>query len=277
MLSYLLQLSRDIRFSRGLVVFSALAGLASGLASVGMMAIVNTLISRSGTPSQALLWAFAGLCIGLPSLRYTSQLLLTRLTQDSLTALRMRLTRSILAAPLRRLEILGAPRLLATLTGDVGAIVAALGMIPVLLMHLALVVGSLSYMGWLSWQVLLQTLVFMGFGIFTYRMAMSRAVRYFYRMRELQDDVMERARGTVEGTKELKMHRGRREAFLKSTEATVADLQRQSRAGALAFAASSSWGQALFFVLIGFLVIVLPRFQPIDREVLIGYTIALFQ
>ncbi len=277
MLSYLLQLSRDIRFSRALMVLSAIAGVASGLASVGMMAIINRLINHSGTPSQALLWTFAGLCIGLPSLRYSSQLLLTKLTQDSLTILRMRLTRSILGAPLRRLEIIGAPKLLATLTGDVGAIVGALGMIPVLLMHLALVVGSLSYMGWLSWRVLLQTLAFMGFGIFTYRMATSRAMGYFYRMRELQNDVMERARGAVEGSKELKMHKGRREAFLESTEVSVAELQRQSRAGTLAFAASSSWGQALFFVLIGLLVIVLPRFQPLDREVLVGYTLALFQ
>jgi ABC-type siderophore export system fused ATPase/permease subunit len=37
-------------------------------------------------------------------------------------------------------------------------------MLPVLLMHLTLIVGSLVYLGWLSWQVLLQTLLFMGFG-----------------------------------------------------------------------------------------------------------------
>jgi len=277
MLSYLLQLSRNIRFSRGLMVLSALAGLASGLATVGMTALINMLINRSRAPVQALLWTFAGLCIGLPVLRYTSQLLLTKLTQESVTVLRMRLTRSILAAPLRRLETIGAPRLLATLTNDVGSIVAALGMVPVLLMHLALVVGSLAYMGWLSWRILLQTIAFMGFGILTYQMASSRAAGYFYRMRELQNEMMRSARATVEGTKELKMHRGRREAFLKATEATVTDLQRQSRAGTLAFAATASWGQALFFVLIGLLVILIPLVQTIDRVVLVGYTIALFQ
>jgi putative pyoverdin transport system ATP-binding/permease protein len=276
-LAYLLQLSRNIRFSRGLMLLSGLTGLASGLASVGMMALINTLINRKGTSAQALIWLFAGLCIGLPVLRYTSQLLLTRLTRDGLTVLRMRLTRSILAAPLRQLETIGAPRLLATLTNDVAAIVAALGMVPVLLMHLALIVGSLTYMGWLSWQVLLETLAFIGFGIVTYQLALSRAVGYFYRMRQLQNEVMGSARATVEGTKELKMHRGRRESFLEATETTVADLQKQSRAGTLAFAATSSWGQALFFILIGLIVIVLPHFQTINREILVGYTLALFQ
>ncbi|HSF42927.1 MAG TPA: cyclic peptide export ABC transporter [Thermoanaerobaculia bacterium] len=277
MLSYLLRLSRHIRFSRSLMTMSALAGLASGLASAGMMALINTMISRSGTPSRALIWAFVGLCAGLPLLRYSSQLLLTKLTQNSLIVLRMRLTRSILAAPLSRLEAVGAPRLLATLTGDVGAVVGAMAMIPTLLMHLALVGGSLAYMGWLSWQVLLQTLVFIAFGVISYRMTLSRAINNFMQSRALQNDMMDRARATVEGTKELKMNRVRREAFLDSTEATIAALQHQNRTGTLAFAATSSWGQVLFFILVGLLVIVLPQYQPVDREVLIGYTIVLFQ
>ncbi|HKV09541.1 MAG TPA: cyclic peptide export ABC transporter [Thermoanaerobaculia bacterium] len=277
MLVFLLRLSRGIPFSRWLMIAGAVAGLASGLASAGMMALINTMISRTTSPSQALTWAFAGLCMGLPLLRYSSQFLLTKLTQNSLLVLRMRLTRCILAAPLRRLESIGAPRLLTTLTGDVGTIVGSLAMIPTLLMHLALVVGSLAYMGWLSWQVLLQTLVFIAFGIVTYRMNLSRAVGHFYRTRELQNDMMERARATVEGTKELKMHNVRREVFLDSTESTLKALQEQNRAGTLAFAATSSWGQVLFFILVGLLVIVLPRFQPVAKEVLVGYTIVLFQ
>lgn len=277
MLSFLLRLSRDIRFSRSLMIFSAAAGLASGLASAGIMALVNTMVNRSGTPTQALTWAFAGLCIGLPSLRYLSQFLLTKLSQNGILVLRMRLTRRILAAPLRQLESLGEHRLLATLTSDVGSIMGALAMLPTLLMHVALVCGSLAYMGWLSWRVLLQTLVFIAFGIATYRFAQTRAVGFFYRTRRLQDDLMDSSRATVEGTKELKMHGGRRRAFLDATEATLTDLQEQSRAGALAFAAASSWGQVLFFILVGLLVIVLPRFQPIHKEVLIGYTIVLFQ
>ena len=277
MISFLLRLSREIRFSRGLMAMAAVAGLASGLASAGMMALINTMINRSGEPSLALIWAFAGLVIGLPTLRYLSQVLLTKLTQNGLLVLRMRLTRAILAAPLRQLESLGAPRLLTTLTGDVGTIVGSMAMIPTLLMHLALVTGSLAYLGWLSWQVLLQTLLFIGFGIVTYRLTLSRAIDHFYRTRSLQDDMMASSRATVEGTKELKMHGGRRRAFLEATEATLTDLQEQNRAGTLAFAAASSWGQVLFFLLVGLLVIVLPRFQPIEREILIGYTIVLFQ
>jgi len=277
LLSFLLRLSRGIRFSRSLMIASAATGLASGLASAGLLALINTMISRSTTPSQALTWAFVGLCICLPLLRYLSQFLMTKLTQDSLVALRMRLTRSILGAPLRRLESIGAPKLLTTLTNDVGMIVVSLANLPTLLMHLALVGGGLAYLGWLSWQVLLQTLVFIAFGIVTYRIATSRAMGYFYRTRALQDDVMEHTRATVEGTKELKMHSVRREAFLDSTESMLANLQKQTRTGMLALAATSSWSQALFFVLVGLLVIVLPRFQPVEKEVLTGFIIVLFQ
>jgi putative pyoverdin transport system ATP-binding/permease protein len=276
-LSYLLRLSRDIRFSRGLMLASAVAGIASGLASSGMMALINTMITRSRAPSVALIWAFAGACIALPSFRYLSQVLLTKLTQDSLIVLRLRLTRNILAAPLRQLESIGISRLYASLTGDVGQIVGSLAMIPTLLMHLALVTGSLAYMAYLSRQVLIETLLFIAFGIVTYRMTLARAVGFFFRSRELQNEMMARAREAVEGTKELKMHYGRREAFLKKTEGVIAALQRQTRRGALAFAATSSWGQVLFFVLVGLLVIVMPRFQPVAPKVLVGYTIVLFQ
>jgi putative ATP-binding cassette transporter len=276
MLSYLLRLSRDIRFSRWMMAVIAFTGIASGFASTGMMALVNRIINR-GTPAQGLVWAFVGLCIALPLFRYLSQFLLSKLTQAGLVVLRMRLMRSILAAPLSRLETIGAPRLLATINGDVGIIVDSLGMVPVVLMHVALVFSSLIYMGWLSWQVLLQTLLFIAFGIFTYRLVMSRAIGHFIKSRELQNDLMDRTRATVEGTKELKMHRVRREAFLDSTESTIAALQQENRAGILGFAAASSWGQVLFFILIGVIVIVLPRYQPVSKEVMIGYTILLFQ
>ncbi len=73
------------------------------------------------------------------------------------------------------------------------------------------------------------------------------------------------------------MHRRRRRAFLGRMEATSEALLQENRSGFLVFTAASSWGQALFFVVLGLLILLLPRLQPMDSGVLIGFTVILFQ
>ncbi|NMF85847.1 hypothetical protein [Nodosilinea sp. P-1105] len=64
-----------------------------------------------------------------------------------------------MSCPLRRLEELGANRLLASLTDDIEAISATVFNLPLLLVNGALVIGGLGYLVWLSVGVFLITLV----------------------------------------------------------------------------------------------------------------------
>ncbi len=61
-----------------------------------------------------------------------SQVLLSRLTQTSITQLQMGLCRRILESPLKHLEEIGDHRMLASLTGDVGVISQAMNGVPAL-------------------------------------------------------------------------------------------------------------------------------------------------
>ena len=81
----------------------------------------------------------------------------------------------------------------------------------------------------------------------------------------------------IEGTKELKMHRARRLSFLRNVERSTTTQQKDQKSGQIVFSAASSWGQVLFFILTGFIILVLPRFQALDPKALVGYTIVLFQ
>jgi putative pyoverdin transport system ATP-binding/permease protein len=102
-------------------------------------------------------------------------------------------------------------------------------------------------------------------------------MRHMMRARELFDQVAEQIRAMTEGTKELKMHSPRRRAFLGAVERTAGQLQEEERIGTTIFAAASSFGQVMFFLVIGFMVLVLPRFQAVSQWTLIAYTIVLFQ
>jgi putative ATP-binding cassette transporter len=275
--SFLLRLTGGIRFTRAAIVLIALTGVAGGVATTGMIALINNIINQKQSPPASLIWLFVGLCVALPAFRFAAQVLLIDLSQSSLLELRLRLSRRVLAAPLRQLEAIGASRLLATLTNDIGAVVDTMAMVPVLIMHSALVASCLVYLAWLNWRLLLQVLAFATFGVLTYRAAVARAMDFFRRSRRRLDEVIGQIRAMVEGTKELKMHRARRDAFVGAVAASTKELQRENRAGQMVFAATSSWGQVLFFVLVGTIVLVMPRFQSLDTKTLTGYTIVFFQ
>jgi ABC-type siderophore export system fused ATPase/permease subunit len=128
LLSFLLRLSKEMRFSRLRIASIAGAGMISGAASTSMIALITQILNRQESRTALLIGLFVMLCLVLPVFRFTSQVLLIDMTQKSLLAFRLRLARSILAAPLRRLEEVGPHRLLATLTNDISSIVDSAAM-----------------------------------------------------------------------------------------------------------------------------------------------------
>jgi putative ATP-binding cassette transporter len=277
LLSFLARLSRETPRSRLRIAVISAAGVASGLASTGLIALINSILNGKERPGQVVIGAFIGLCLVLPVSRFLSQVLLVTLTQKTLLALRVRLSGRVLAAPLRQLETLGAPRLLATLTNDIGVIIDSLGLVPILCMNLAIVVSCLAYLGWLSWVVLLEITAFIVVGIVTYQFPLKKAMVHFQRSRARLDEILGQVRALTEGAKDLKMSRARRWAFLDTVEASTDAYQVENRRGTVVLAAASSWGQVLFFLVLGFLVLVLPEFQAVEKRTLIGYTIVLLQ
>src|SRR5436305_421255 len=184
LLGYVLRISREIPRSRLSIIVVALMGIAGGLASTSMLALVNSIIGGR-YPSMALVGGFAALCVALPVARYVSQLLLMNLSMRSFVELRLLLTRRVLRAPLRQLEAVGSPRLLATLTNDVGSIADLLLVIPVLLLHGSLVVSSFAYLCWLNWRLFLEVAVVTVLGVAAYQLAVRRALVHFRRSRQL--------------------------------------------------------------------------------------------
>jgi putative pyoverdin transport system ATP-binding/permease protein len=269
-------LSFLFRYSRRTAVLAVLAGVAGGACNTALMAIINSSLSDSAGAARGMLGLFVGLGLLLPLTRFVSEWLLLRLGQDAMMRLRMHLGRQILAAPLRPLEEVGAPRLLATLTDDIPSVANALLIVPVLCIDISVVVGSLVYLGWLSWQVLLAVLCFIAVGVASYQLPIVKAVGYLRSAREQTDALMKHFRALTDGAKEFKLHRGRREAFLdKVLEPTAASFRRHSVRGMTIYTAAGSWGQTLGFLVIGLLVFGLPGVYPVSGRVLIGYVFVL--
>ncbi|MDQ3918033.1 MAG: cyclic peptide export ABC transporter [Acidobacteriota bacterium] len=268
-------LSFFVKYSRGTVILAIIAGVVSGACNTGLLAIINSALRRQDS-RLVLLWWFIALCLLLPLTRFISEILLTKLGQGALYDLRMRLSRQILAAPLRHLEELGPHKVLATLTEDVPAITGAVLIIPLLCINAAVVIGCLIYLGWLSWVLLLAVLFFMAVGIASYQLPIIKALRSLRLAREEGDALMGHFRALTDGAKELKLHGRRRGAFFSQVlEPTAAAFRRHNVSGMTVYTAAASWGQALVFVVVGLVLFAMPAFQQLDVLRLTGYVIVL--
>ena len=276
LVGFLLRISRNFRFSRLLMAVIVVTGVVSGLGNTVLVAIINARLNASGDAPERLGWVFLALCLGVPLARFLSQYVLVSMSTRSIFDLRLELCRRALAAPLRKLEKIGAHRVFVHLTDDVGAISEALVQIPLLVMHFAIVSGCLTYLGWLSWRMLLMVLVAMAVGIASYQLPILRSLHFFRLAREHWDRMFEHFQGLTRGIKELKLHRRRRGAFVaEHLEETGETIRRYSLRGSAILVAANSWGQMLFFVVIGLVLFALPHSQQVSGEVVSGYVLTL--
>lgn len=265
-----------LRYSPSTVALAVIAGIISGVTNAALLAIFNIALKGQGHVTSNLIWGFVALCLFLPLSRFISEILLTRLAQGALFNLRLQLSRKILAARLRHLEELGAHRLMAALTDDIPVITNTLVVVPILCINIATAIAGLVYLGFLSWPVLLMVLGFVILGIVTYQLPVLRALRSFKLAREQADKLLKHFRALTEGSKELKLHHRRREAFLRdSLQTTAASLRHHNTNGLTIYIAAASWGQILVFVAIGMVLFVLPNFQQVSAQAFTGYTITL--
>jgi putative pyoverdin transport system ATP-binding/permease protein len=270
----LLRSSEGTGFSKALIFFSMITGVIAGIANAGFIAVINTALSASPASRSRLIWIFAALCIVLPASRFLSAVLLSRIVQRARAEMELRLCRRILAAPLRQIEEIGPPRLFAALTDDVGTIAVAFGNIPVLLRLIAVVVGCLIYLGWLSWWLLLLVIASLAVATFTYQVPTTLGRHRFRKSRELSDVLFQHFRGLTEGIKELKIHGRRRRAFTVQHLEPTARSRAQNRIGAqTVFAVAESWTQLTTFLILGLLLFALPAVRDVGFAALTGYVI----
>jgi putative ATP-binding cassette transporter len=268
----LLKWSRDVGRSRSAFIFAALAGVVAGLGSTTLIAVINSVLAHGA--SVRTVSAFIGLCVLIPLSGFVSQALLVRLTGQASRDLRIRLSQQILAAPYRLLEELGIHRLLATITDDIPTVTAGITSLPLLGTQLAVIAGGLVYLGWLSWPLLLLVLGYLVLGILTYQLPTMKSVHHFRLMRENWDASFKGFRALTEGTKELKLNRDRRVAFMsQELEPAIDGVYRHGVLANIISTAAANWGQILFFVFIGLILFLTPRIVKVDHQTLTGYTL----
>lgn len=272
LIRFLFQYSRASGYSQVTLGLIVLMSIVSGVSSIGLIAVVNAIIRHNGMPTAKLIAAYLGMCLVFPLSRIISESLLIRFSQRAGLEIRMHLCQKMVSAPLRVIEEIGVARLLANLTDDVLTIVNALTTLPLLCVSAVMVVCCLVYLVTLSLTGFLVVAGFMIAGTLNYILMTRSALKELKIARGEQDALFGHFRSLLQGAKELRLHRGRRDTFLSDVLAQSAtSLSQHNTAGLLRYISASIWGNMLLFLMIGLLLMGSPAWSIIARPNLVGF------
>ncbi|HEV7551584.1 MAG TPA: cyclic peptide export ABC transporter, partial [Candidatus Angelobacter sp.] len=263
------------RYSPGRFAAAIALTILSGSSSIVLLALANIVLQGRPVSKAVIIWSFIGFCFLLPLCRFAAEILISRMAQQAVFELQMRLPRKIAGAPLRFLEDHGVHRLLVVLTQDMQAFGFALLTVPTTCLNLTIFACGLVYLGWLSRMVLVTALGFIVFCLVIYRFPASKAANSLRLARQATDDLYQHLRSLLGGAKELKLHQRRRRAFLSQVlHLSASSIHTHNVSGLTSSTAASAWAQISGFVLIGALLLAVPlvNLNPQER---VGYTMVL--
>ncbi len=255
-----------IRSSRSIVMLSAIAGAASGIASIALIVLIQSELGRETSSSSAGVWLFGTLCIVSAAARIIGQVGMVKLGQGAVAKLSLHVVRRILDLPLREFEAINTSSLLAALTEDIVLIANAMVGIPQLCINIPILIACLAYIGWLSPAIFICGFSFAALAIAVYLSLSARAINEIREARSRQDVLVGHYRALFDGFRELKLHRGRRDAYLAELlEPTMVSARGQMVRSLSSFAVAEGWSQLAFFGFIGVLLFAMPHLEPISR------------
>ena len=259
------------RSSRSIVIISAIAGAAGGAMGIALIALIQRELAREPSAPGTLAWAFFALCAASASARAIAQIAMVKVGQQAVAELSLHLVRHILALPLRAFETIDSSAMLSALTDDVALVANAMVGLPHLCINVPIVLACLVYTGWLAPRSMACGVLFAALAIVAYAIVSARGMKALRRAREQQALLVGHFRTLIGGFRELKLHRGRREAYLAlSLEPTMASARTEMVGGLAHFAAAEGWGQLAYFGFIGFVLYAAPSIEPISRPTLVS-------
>jgi putative ATP-binding cassette transporter len=260
------------RSTKALLATAISLSLLGGAANVALLALVTRRLSGDSNASWTFIAALLGLGALLGITRGAAQYLLTKVTIDTLVALRTAFCKEVTAAPLAVLEHLGSARLTAAFTENMPAISNALVQLPNVILYAIVAGGSIVYMGWLSWQALILILAAGAIFLVSYRVVNHRAQAEFGKAFVHYRALLKGFRELVDGAKELKLHRQRRQAHLASAIGTPLNgLARHRIKSSFLYGAAEAWSTTGMF----FGIAMVLMFAQGKREIGTGFVVAL--
>lgn len=261
---------------RLLVIVAAILGITSGFSITALLATINQAMNMEGGPDNHVVLIFAGLCMLVITCATLSNLCINYVGQNVVLQLRQRLAKQVLVAPIAQLERYRSHRLIPVLVNDIATVSGfALNIAP-LVISFAVTLGCLSYLAFLSWQVLLLTLVTVIIGSGAQYIAYHFGQKHLDIARDAEDDLQKHYQALSGGAKELRIQRPRRQhMFSTKIQGTTEHICQANIRAANIFISAETFGSMLFFIVIGMAITFQALSPSTDKTMLGGFVLVM--
>ena len=264
-----------IRGSRGLFAAAVLASLACGAGGALLVLLINHALHAPAEALPQWLLPFVAVALLVMLAQVASRALFARLGQQALGGLRQHIAEAVVAAPYRRLEVVGRARIQSLLTDDASAIATFCMSLPILVTNGIVILGVLAYLAVLSWVFLLLTAAVLLLGSVGHQLSYRRVLSHFREAGRGQDRLFGHFEALTGGSKELKLNTGKARRFLDAVLAEAIGAVAKSRVRGLSLLAfADGWGRLLFMATIGTALFARIWIAPEDAGIVSGYVIA---
>ncbi|WP_394833988.1 cyclic peptide export ABC transporter [Pendulispora rubella] len=269
------EILRLLRPFRVLAAFSSVTGVLSGLGMAWLIATLNASLHAEKGKLGSILLAFAALCLLVLAGETLAAVGNSFVGQRVIANLRKEVVARIVCAPIPAIQKYRAPRLLSTLGHDVDTISAFSFNASGLLVAVAITLGCLTYLAFLSPGLFVVALVAIAVGLAGNLVAGRIWMKAYAGVRDAQDDLQKGYVAITEGAKELRMNRRRRARVhgvqLRGSVDRIRDLKMTAMR---AFWASRAFSAMLFFAGIG-AIVALGDHYTVDAGTVSGFALVL--
>lgn len=245
-----------------LLGFACLFAMLSGLCGTALIQMISKGMTGN-LAAEGVVLKFLGLIVLLLVAKVSAENCMVRVTQDAALKMRVRLSRKLVAAPYVQVRSIGKSGLLAILTKDIDGFARSLELAPSLLTNTVVIVVCFSYMAWLAWPLALFLAVVLVVLLPLFHLAQRSPRHQFKLLREQMDLLYKHFRSLVEASRELHLDEKKANEFVEKIIAPDArDYRKIAVRGASRYSMVANTGDMLFYVIIGLMLFLVPRWSP---------------
>ncbi|MEJ1160443.1 cyclic peptide export ABC transporter [Prosthecomicrobium sp. N25] len=256
-----------------LAALGVAAGGITGLATAAVLAFLHGELQDGGSLLRMALFVPALAVVSVAG-EFIGGVANGRVGQHVVAALRRDLARRVAAAPLADIEAAEPHRLLSMLDVDVGVLSAFTINLSGMIVSLAVIAGCFGYLAWLSLPLFLVAALGALAG-FRLQLAANRAgIEGFAAARAEQDELQYTYRAIIDGAKEIRIGRARRERTMARLEGAVERIRGRLSSTLQLYFGGQACNSTAFFATLG-AVLGVGHWLSVDSAALAGFLLVL--
>lgn len=224
--------------------------LFSGALGIGTLSYINNhLLREQGQGNIAVFLLLAAAYFAAASI---AQILLANIGQQFIHSTQIELVKRIMDTPHAQIQLIGKPKILASLNSDIRSLSIAFTRLPELVQGVLFVGACSLYLLWLSPRLFAVTAVLMLMMIGGTHFVVQRHYTSFRAMRQAEDHIQAHHQTVLDGHKELALNRYRAQRFYQSEFLPQSLLRRNAHVRADAYhAVAVNWGNSIMLAAVG--------------------------